>query len=196
MDYFFLCEAAYYGKIETLPDVTCHRNDNSNLQSIEERLRSDGFVDDQARDPYGTIASILFWRIAAAGAVYEQLDYWERLGLAASAAETVNRRWTITGEADLLKIATGIFADFDLMSEYHGVRGRIISEWLNALDSRDFTAWNRATPVLDLFITLRYGGHEASSSERDGFKRLVETTAKVDDPALKNQAIKIMSLFY
>ena len=189
-DYYYLCEAAYYGKLVTLRDVACHRNDNSYQESIQARLTRGGIVDGQGRDPYGTIASVMFWRFAANAMSYSELTYLDMLQTAAAVVETVGSRWTITGEANLLELAIQILEDLHVEAAYRLARRQIMSAWLTG------TEWNEVVPILDAFIKMGYSGVKADVSEKELFSQLTKTAATIADPMKKEQAVKILSLFF
>jgi len=195
VDYHFLCEAAFRGKIKTLADVACHRIDNSHQVSIKEVLNSEGLCDGQELDPYGTMASILFWRIAADGDIFKQLSDYERLGLAIEAVQIVKKRWLITREADLLNIATSLFANQNLFEEYHILRTRIMSEWLKAFELAKNSEWAFIRQILDTFVELGFSFLESNLEERNLLNKIIDASGDVKDPVLKNDATRIASLF-
>ena len=194
-DYFFLCEAAFRGKITTLPDVACHRIDNSNRRSIKEVLHGEGIVDGQELDPYGMIASVLFWRIVADGSVFKQMGYCDRYRFASDVVNTVNQRWPITGDVDLLNIADNLFTDQNLLEEYHSLLARVMSEWITASKNGTNSKWRSARQILDVFIKLGFSSSNTRSEESRLLNEIIETSDAGDDLELKNDAYRILSLF-
>ena len=195
VDYHFLCEAAFRGKIKPLAEVACHRIDNSHRVSIKEALNSEGLCDGQELDPYGTIATILFWRITADGDIFKELSAHERLGLAIEAVQIVKKRWLITREADLLNIATKLFANQDLFAEYRILRTRIMSEWLNAFELTKNSQWNFIRQILNTFIELGFSFRESNFEERNLLNKIIIASGGVKDPILRKDAARIASLF-
>jgi len=195
IDYFFLCEAAFRGKITTLPDVAYHRIDNSNRRSIKELLHEEGIGDGQELDPYGTIASVLFWRIVVDGSVFKQLGYWDRYSLASDVVNTVNQRWLITGDVDLLTIADNLFTDQNLLEEFHSLLARVMSEWIIASNHETNSKWRNARQLLDVFIMLGFSPSNTRSEESRLLNEIIETSNAGDDLELKNDAYRILSLF-
>ena len=189
-DYFFLCEAAFRGKITTLPDVACHRIDNSIRVSIKEVLHGDGIVDGQELDPYGTIASVLFWRIVADGSVFKKLGYCDRYRFASDVVNTVNQRWPITGDADLLNIADNLFTDQNLLEEYHSLLARVMSEWIIASKHATNSKWRSARQILDVFTKLGFSSSNTRSEESRLLYEIIETSNTGDDLELKTMRIR------
>jgi glycosyltransferase involved in cell wall biosynthesis len=196
VDYYYLCETVYHGKYKTLPDVFCHRADNSYLEDIQTRLTRGGIVDGQGLDPYGIIASIMFWRIVTNGDAFETMEFNERLLLAAKFVEITGSRWTITGETDLLSITNSILNDQDIYSEYYDLRSWLVSEWLMRADSGATIETAVADSILKSFILLGYVSIKPLHEEENGLHRLVRKAAIIKAPKIKYSAIRIMSLFY
>jgi glycosyltransferase domain-containing protein len=195
MDYHFLCEAAFLGKIKTLADVHCHRIDNSHRHSIKDTLNSDGISDEQYLDPYGTIASILFWRIATTGDVFKQLLDYDRLKLAIASVQIVKERWPITGEADLLNIATKLFSEQNLLAEFRILRTNIMTEWLNIFELEINSQWDFMRQVLATFIQLGFSFPDINTEERNLLNKIINASGRIDNPISKNYAALIFNLF-
>ena len=141
------------------------------------------------------MASILFWRIAADGDIFKQLSDYERLGLAIEAVQIVKKRWLITREADLLNIATSLFANQNLFEEYHILRTRIMSEWLKAFELAKNSEWAFIRQILDTFVELGFSFLESNLEERNLLNKIIDASGDVKDPVLKNDATRIASLF-
>jgi glycosyltransferase domain-containing protein len=203
MDYYFLCEAAFLGKIKTLADVACHRIDNSHRHSIKDTLESAvlvdrqkiELVDEQVLDPYGTIASILFWRITANGDVFKQLPDHDRLKLAVASVQIVKERWPITGEANLLNIATELFSEQNLLAEFRILRTNVMTEWLNAFELEINSQWDFMRQVLATFIQLGFSLPDANTEERNLLSKIINTSGRINNPLFKNDVALIYSLF-
>ena len=195
MDYHFLCEVAFRGKIKTLADVACHRIDNSHRTSIKDVLYSEGICDGQELDPYGTIASVLFWRILADGDIFKQLLDYERLRLAIAVVQIIEQRWLITRKVNLLDIAAKLFTNQNLLAEYRILRIRVMSEWLNAFEMNESTQWNFVRQILDTFIQLGISVPDANQDERDLLTRIIDASLNIKDLDLKSDANRIGSLF-
>jgi glycosyltransferase domain-containing protein len=194
-DYYFISEAAFLGKIKTLSDAVCHRIDNSHKISFDAYLRSSGIVNGQDLDPYGVIASVLFWRIIATADVFKKLEIWDRLKIAVGAVAIINRRWNITGKADLLRIVCELFPDQNIMREYSALRSTLMMEWLNAANTPKVVNWDKASSVLDVFIKLGFSSPSINLEENKLLYELVKTIDTIKDHAFKSDAYKIISLF-
>ena len=196
-DYYFLCEAAYYGKIETLVDVSCHRIDNSHLRSINETILTEdnSMQAGQDQDPYGTIASVLFWRIAVNSKTFSQLQDWDLLLVACRIVDVVSERWTITGQVDLLQIAINSLFEQDLLSEFKRLRTLILIEWLKVSNGNDPGNWGQMSPVLDVFTKLGFSRNDTNPEERILLSNLIKSSKSITVPVFKNEVEKVMELF-
>ena len=195
MDYYYLCEASFRGKIITLDEVACHRNDTSHLRSIKEFLDKEGHVDGQEDDPYGVIASILFWGIIEGGNIFRNLSDYDRWTLAAEVVKIISNRWRVTGELNLLNIAAAVFPDKNLLTKYYDLRIKIMSEWLLTSKSSRNSQWYFTRKILKIFNQLNFEYPPSNSADRELINDIINASATIDDPELKNDAEHILSLF-
>lgn len=197
MDYLFICEAAYCGKIDTLSDTTVHRIDNSHLKPIPGSVRDLGLPPAQGRDHYATIAALIFWYLAATGDRFAASAFWPRLSLAARAAAIVFRRWHVRDEARIPEVARSIFPDADLDACTRRIRCRLLDEALPALGDPASRLWNDDLPaMLPTLARLGFRQTSPTSAER---QRLVQLHAALDDSvdaARRGCALLAVQLFY
>ena len=195
MDYYFLCEVAFQGKIITLDEVACHRNDNSHLRSIKEFVDREGHVDGQETDPYGVIASIMFWRIIVGGDIFKKLPDYDKLSLAAEVVKIVSDRWQIIGEPNLLNIAIRLFSDKDLLAKYYDLRTQIMSKWLLASKLSKNPQWYFTRKILRIFNQLSFVSPPSNLEDGKMVSEIMRVSGTIDDRELKTDAKQILNLF-
>jgi len=197
MDYLFICEAAYCGKIETLNDTAVHRTDNSHIKPIADSIHGLGLPPEQGSDHYGTIVALLFWYIAVVGDRFSDLSYWPRLTLAARAAAIVCKRWQVRDEAVLLAVAQSIFADRNLPDLMRAIRSRLLAEALAEFGDPQSRLWNETLPeILPTLTRLAFRQSAPSREERDLLLRLHGIIKDSANSARRDCALTAVQLFY
>lgn len=197
MDYLYICEAAFRGKIETLTSTSLHRVDNSHLKPIDDSVRSLGLPMEQGRDHYGTIVALIFWYIAAVGRTFSTLSFWPRLTLAAQAAGIVFRRWEVRDEDALVTVAQSIFPDVDLPGLIRIIRGRLLEDSLAEIGDPASRLWIEALPeILPPLTRLAFRKVPPNTAERDLLLRLRAALSDCGDPATRTHALTAVQLFY
>jgi glycosyltransferase involved in cell wall biosynthesis len=197
MDYLYICEAAYCGRIETLADTAVHRIDNSHLKPIADSVRGLGLPPEQGRDHYGSILSLLFWYIAAVGTRFADLDFWPRLTLAARAAAIVFKRWQVRDEDGLAAVAQSIFAGKNLPDATHIIRRSLLEESIGELHDPSSRLWNEVLPeILPTLTRLGFDKVPPARDERDLLLRLHGSLKDVGNAARRDCALTAVHLFY
>ncbi len=197
MDYLYICEAAYCGKIETLTDTSVHRVDNSHLKPIADSVRGLGLPPEQGRDHYGSILALLFWYIAGVASRFSGLAFWPRLTLAARAAAIVLRRWHVRDEDGLFVVAQSIFADRNLPDLIRDVRSRLLTESLAEFSAPWSRLWNEILPeILPTLVRLAFKQVTPTRQERDLLLRLHAALKDSSDTARRDCALTAVRLFY
>lgn len=196
MDYLFICEAAYCGRIETLTTTSVHRVDNSHLKPIADSVVALGLPAEQGRDHYGTILTLIFWYVAAIGRPFADLDFWPRLTLAARAAAIVYRRWQVRDELGLAEVAQSIFPDADLPGTARVLRSRLLEQALPEINDPDSRLWNDLLPeILPTLARLAFAKFPPTREERELLLRLREAL-NVATPRVRECGLMAVRLFY
>jgi glycosyltransferase involved in cell wall biosynthesis len=197
MDYLYICEAAYCGKIETLTDTSVHRVDNSHVKPIADSVRGLGLPPEQGRDHYGTIVALFFWYIAAVAPRISGLAFWPRLTLAARAAAIVFKRWHVRDEEGLFAVAQSIFADLSLPDLMRDIRSRLLAESLAEFGDPRSPLWNELLPeILPTLARLAFRQITPVQQERDLLVRLHGFLKNGSDAARRDCALTAVRLFY
>ena len=197
MDYLYICEAAYCGKIETLESTALHRDDNSHLKPIADSVRGLGLPPEQGRDHYGTIVALIFWYIAATGRRFSDLSFWPRLRLAARAAAIVFDRWQVRDEDGLADVAQSIFPDAALADVARGIRSRLLEESLPEISDPRSRLWNGVLPeILPILARLAFRKTRPTLEEKELLIRLHRALDGSIDPARRQCALTAVQLFY
>jgi glycosyltransferase involved in cell wall biosynthesis len=197
MDYLYICEAAYCGKIETLASTAVHRIDNSHLKPIADSVQGLGLPPEQGRDHYGSILALLFWYVAAVGRRFCEMAFWPRLTLAARTAAIVFRRWQVRDEDGLAVVAQSIFADAALPDAMRSIRGRLVEESLAEIKDPQSRLWNDLLPeILPTLTRLGFSKVPPTPGERDLLLRLHGSLNDITDTARRDCALTTVRLFY
>jgi hypothetical protein len=197
MDYLYICEAAYRGKIETLAGTAVHRIDNSHLKPIADSVRGLGLPPEQGRDLYGTIVALIFWYIAAVGRSFSALSFWPRIALAARAADVVFRRWTVRDEDALFAVAQSIFPDADLTARVREIRDRLIEDSLPEIGDPQSRLWNEQLPsILPPLTRLAFRKVPPTADERELLLRLRAAINGCGNAERRERALTTVHLFY
>ena len=119
----------------------------------------------------------------------------ERWLLAAEAVKIISDRWQVTGGLNLLKIAARLFSGQALHAKYYDLRTQIMSEWLLTSKSSKNSHWYSTQKILKIFNQLNFGSPLSNAADGELMNEIINVSATIHDPELKNDAKQILSLF-